>query len=439
MYRWVKNSLLNLAGDWLRLADKRFAGVDGTKSKAFVLRPGTGLDSSAETSSSSYVQGRCLASVLIKSNAGLFGPHQTGFEAVRVSYGASTKKITVFIYEECTGSSVPLELGFLYHSDAGFAPIHEVAEGRNIRIKEFYWKLRLGLRLGDSEILPSISFRDTPTKPEKADIQYFYVVVSNDGRSCKGVRADEVQAPMDFAIVTIWPSWGDFPQRHLRWPSQVGPPLERLQDDSGNSFSEGRRGLHVRGQVRFIINNESGQSIKVKEAVLRDCRPTIEVTSAFLHCDSITGYQNTFEIVEEVSCTDDINSKPLLSSTRVFFQIELEYRSEDKATYSEIAVAGKISVRHNLKAAHARRHRQLRPGFSHGNPVSAFLQRLGAPDAISSELENGGYSLSSSKAFSTSLATSITPRLLATSTYPTHIHLHFFYHASHPGTVTHRM
>lgn len=143
-------------------------------------------------------------SVVIKGSARSFSPHQADFEAVRVSYDASSKKITVIISEERTGSSIPLELVFLYRPDMGYAPIHEVAEGRNTRIKQFYWKLWFG----DDESLPPIDLRDTFTGPEvtisEADIHRFCTVVGNDGESFKGIRSDEVHAPMDFAIVTGW-------------------------------------------------------------------------------------------------------------------------------------------------------------------------------------------------------------------------------------------
>ncbi|KAG9016677.1 3-oxoacyl-[acyl-carrier-protein] synthase [Tulasnella sp. 427] len=71
------------------------------------------------------------ASVVIKGSARSCGPHQANFEAVRVPDGAPTKRITVAISKERIGSSIPLELGLLYHRNMGFAPIHEVAESRD--------------------------------------------------------------------------------------------------------------------------------------------------------------------------------------------------------------------------------------------------------------------------------------------------------------------
>ena len=83
-------------------------------------------------------------------------------------------------------------------------PIHEVSEDRNTRIKQFYWMLWFG----DNEVLPEIDVRATYSGPEvkidAAAIRSFCGIVGNQGEVYKHVRVDEVQAPMDFAIVTGW-------------------------------------------------------------------------------------------------------------------------------------------------------------------------------------------------------------------------------------------
>ena len=51
-------------------------------------------------------------------------------------------EILMNMWEDRTadGDSVPLPFRFVYHPETGYAPIHEVMEGRNDRIKEFYYK-----------------------------------------------------------------------------------------------------------------------------------------------------------------------------------------------------------------------------------------------------------------------------------------------------------
>ena len=77
-------------------------------------------------------------------------------------------------------------------------------EGRNGRIKEFYWKLWFG----DDSSLPVIDVRDTFKGPlvtiDASHVEKFCSVVGNNGEVFKTARTDNVQAPMDFAIVTGW-------------------------------------------------------------------------------------------------------------------------------------------------------------------------------------------------------------------------------------------
>jgi enoyl reductase-like protein len=86
----------------------------------------------------------------------------------------------------------------------GSVPIHEVAEGRNTRIKDFYWRLWFG----DDEVLLSIDVRETFASPEvtiqASEIEAFCAIVGNNGEPFKTARNEQVQAPMDFGIVTGW-------------------------------------------------------------------------------------------------------------------------------------------------------------------------------------------------------------------------------------------
>jgi fatty acid synthase subunit beta len=144
------------------------------------------------------------ASVTFYGSARSYGAHIENFKAVEVAYEASTKAINVTIFEERSGVSVPLTLKFVYKPSQGFNPIHEVAEGRNTRIKEFYWKLWYG----DDEVLPKIDIGETFVGPEvtiqEEDVEQFCAVVGNHGEAYTSARTKAMQAPMDFAIVTGW-------------------------------------------------------------------------------------------------------------------------------------------------------------------------------------------------------------------------------------------
>jgi fatty acid synthase subunit alpha, fungi type len=133
-----------------------------------------------------------------------YGPHPEDFEAVSAVYDASSSKITLTMSEERGGVSVPLTLLFHYRPDQGFAPIHEVVEDRNSRIKDFYWRLWFG----DDLKMPSLESRQVFEGPEitvdAQEIERFCSVVKNEGEVFKSTRSGKVQAPLDFAIVTGW-------------------------------------------------------------------------------------------------------------------------------------------------------------------------------------------------------------------------------------------
>lgn len=133
-----------------------------------------------------------------------FGTQNPTFKAVEIKYTATSGAIDVTIFEERRNASVPLKLQYKYVPSMGSVPVHEVAEGRNTRIKDFYWRLWFG----DNEVMPSIDVRDTFTGPEvtiqASDVETFCSVVGNEGESFKTARKDKVQAPMDFGIVTGW-------------------------------------------------------------------------------------------------------------------------------------------------------------------------------------------------------------------------------------------
>jgi fatty acid synthase subunit alpha, fungi type len=135
-----------------------------------------------------------------------YGDRIPTFKALSIVFNPETKLIDLTLFEECQDVAVPLSLQFQYFPSQGFAPIHEIATGRNERIKQFYWKLWYG----DNEVLPNIDIREnfvgSDATINSSDVEQFcaVVVVRNQGESFKIARSDNVQAPMDFAIATCW-------------------------------------------------------------------------------------------------------------------------------------------------------------------------------------------------------------------------------------------
>ena len=197
--------LENLAGpgvSWLRAALTTINVVRGSGYVSNPLRrvfaPRAGQTVKIQSS------GGKVTSVTLFGGARSFGPHPEEFKAVELSYDAASRQISLMLNEERRGSSVPLHFHFIYKPEMGYAPIHEVQEGRNTAIKDFYWRLWFG----DNEKLPQLALDATFTGPEtpidaKA-VQRFCDVVGNQSESFKQTRNEKIMAPMDFAIVLGW-------------------------------------------------------------------------------------------------------------------------------------------------------------------------------------------------------------------------------------------
>ena len=197
--------LETLAGpdvSWLRAALTTVNVVRGSGyisnplKRVFAPRPGQTVEIKSEN-------GKAV-SVTLAGGARSSGPHPSDFKAVELSYDASSRIISLTLNEERRGVSVPLYFQFTYRPEMGYAPIHEVQEGRNTAIKDFYWRLWFG----DDQKLPILALDTTFTGPETpidaATVQRFCDVVGNQSESFKQTRNERVMAPMDFAIVLGW-------------------------------------------------------------------------------------------------------------------------------------------------------------------------------------------------------------------------------------------
>jgi fatty acid synthase subunit alpha, fungi type len=190
--------------------------------------------------------------------------------------------------------AVPLYLKF-NHELHPYAPIHEVVEGRNKRIKEFYWRLWFG----DEEEPQDLDVRDTVTGPEVTisanDVEAFCAVVGNPQEKFN-------------TIITGW-------QAIMKaiFPSTIDGDLLKLVYLSNSSkIIPGYRLLktadvcRAEAQVVAIVNGDSGKTVRVSGCVLCEGNPVIEVQSAFFFRGRFTNYENTFETIGEPDYTVEL-------------------------------------------------------------------------------------------------------------------------------------
>ncbi|KAF7310888.1 Fatty acid synthase [Mycena chlorophos] len=354
-------------------------------------------------------------SITVYGAARSYGEHKKSFKAVEIKYSASTNLIDITMFEDRRDVSVPLSLQFEYKPSQGFAPIHEIATGRNQRIKEFYWKLWYG----DDQSLPEIDIRETFVGPEvtieSAAVEEFCAVVGNQGESFSAARNEEVSAPMDFAIVTGW-------QAIMKsiFPASIDGDLLRLVHlSNGFRMVPGEKPLRAgdvckaEAKIVSVSNTDPGKVVKVKGHVLRAGKPVIEVVSAFLYRGRFTDY-DTFETTDEpdyvVKLENDAavgllqskewfewidESKPLLAGTSLIFRLQSQVTFKDKTSYSNVTVTGEIFVRNQLKVLVPVGSVDFQQDGCRGNPVLAYVQRHGVVQDASTPLPNAGYTLNS--------------------------------------------
>ncbi|KAJ3517947.1 hypothetical protein NLJ89_g178 [Agrocybe chaxingu] len=402
------------------------------------------------------------SSVTVYGAARSYGEHISSFKALEVVYVPETKLINLTLFEERRGSSIPLTLQFQYKPSQGFAPIHEIATDRNKRIKQFYWKLWYG----DKEVLPEIDIRDKFVGPEVTispeDVEQFCAVVGNQGESFKSARNENVQAPMDFAIVTGW-------QAIMKsiFPGAIdGDLLKLVHLSNGFRIVDGAKPLQVgdvcksEARIVSVTNSNEGKIVRVKGYVYRQGQPVIQVVSSFLYRGRFTDYENTFDTTEEADYlvpleTDaavgvlqskewfewENESSPLLAGTSLIFRIQSQVSFKDRTAYRNVSVSGDIFVRNQLKVLVKVGSVDFQQDDSQGNPILAYLQRHGTPQGLTTPLANEGYSLTTSD-INTVFATPLTNEpysKISGDFNPIHVNPYFSDFASLPATITHGM
>ena len=404
---------------------------------------------------------RVPVSVALYGAARSYGEQRSDFKAAEIVYNDQEKIIDVTLFEYRRESSVPLHLQFRYVPSQPYAPIHEVAEGRNNRIKDFYWRLWFG----DNETLPEINVRDTLSGPPVTitaeDVETFCAVVGNQQEAFKTVRTEEVKAPMDFAIVTGW-------QAIMKsiFPTTIdGDLLKLVHLTNGFRVITGAKALkagdvcQAEAKVTAVINSDAGKTVKVQGHVICEGKPVIEVTSSFLYRGQFTDYENTFETVEEPDYLVELNSdadvgvlqskewfewddetKPLQAGTGLIFRLKSEVTYKDKVNYRSVAISGDICVRDQLKRLVKVGSVLYERDNCKGNPVVAYVQRNGSPQGLASPLANDGYTLG--VATNTTYKSPFTNEpysKISGDFNPIHVNPYFSDYASLPGTITHGM
>ena len=371
------------------------------------------------------------------------------------------KEIVVNLFEERTaeGKAVPLPLKFTYHPEAGYAPIREVMQGRNDRIKEFYYRIWFGNEKVPFETPATSTFeggRATVTSQKIAD---FVHAVGNTGEAFVDRPGKEVFAPMDFAIVVGWKAITKpiFPR------SIDGDLLKLVHLSNGFRMIPGadplKKGdiVETTALINAVINQDSGKKVEVCGTIKRNGKPVMVVTTQFLYRGAYSDFGNTFERKDEVPMQIHLNSSKdvavlrskewfnvdepdieLLNQT-LTFRLQTLVHFKNKTVFSSVETIGEVLLELPSKEVIQVASVDYQAGVSHGNPVIDYLQRYGSSIEQPVNFENPIPLSGKTPLVLRAPSSNETYARVSGDYNPIHVSRVFSSYANLPGTITHGM
>ncbi|CAI4590099.1 BCE_3a_G0032390.mRNA.1.CDS.1 [Saccharomyces cerevisiae] len=353
------------------------------------------------------------------------------------------------------GKPVSLPLLYNFNPDNGFAPISEVMEDRNQRIKEMYWKLWIdepfNLDFDPRDVIKGKDFEITAK-----EVYDFTHAVGNNCEDFVSRPDRTMLAPMDFAIVVGWRAI-----IKAIFPNTVdGDLLKLVHLSNGYKMIPGAKPLQVgdvvstTAVIESVVNQPTGKIVDVVGTLSRNGKPVMEVTSSFFYRGNYTDFENTFQKTVEpvyqmhIKTSKDIavlRSKEwfqlddedfdLLNKT-LTFETETEVTFKNANIFSSVKCFGPIKVELPTKETVEIGIVDYEAGASHGNPVVDFLKRNGSTLEQKVNLENpipiavlDSYTPSTNEPYAR----------VSGDLNPIHVSRHFASYANLPGTITHGM
>ncbi|OLY80881.1 Fatty acid synthase subunit alpha [Smittium mucronatum] len=401
------------------------------------------------------------------SPVSLIVQNKDGFVAVEV-VADDAHHITFFINNQVRNEVVTLKLGFKYLPEQPFALIHEDMVGRNDRIKSFYNQIWFGknsspapLQVNDTGFI----YESSGAKIEYEDVIDFCNTVGNHSERYVVPINGKVFAPMDYAIKLGW-----IPICEAMLPKFInGDLLNLVHLSNGFKMVEGARPLQSgdvvdsRVQIDQIVNNDSGKTLVLSGFLSCQGKQVMEIKSSFLYRGKFTDYENTFQFSRETPIQlvlasnkdiavllskewfiyEDTPTKSIEPGSTLVFRLETRVEFVNKNQFSRIRTSGSVSMQLSTKEFVKIATVDYESGTSSGNPVMAYLNRVGKPIEQSTFFENGGYSVMSNDDIHSSkvrVPNSNMPYSYVSGDHnPIHTNPYFADYSGLPGTITHGM
>ncbi|KAI6464273.1 hypothetical protein MCOR17_005403 [Pyricularia oryzae] len=389
-------------------------------------------------------------------------PRHNHYVDVLVARLSGKNEIIVELIKDTTalGKPVSLPLKFIYKPEAGYAPLHEVMDDRNDRIKEFYWRAWFGDEKLELDANVDSAFDGGKDVVTSEAINDFVHAVGNTGEAFVDRPGKVMYAPMDFAIVVGWKAITKpiFPRKidgdllnlvHLSNQFRMKPGAEPLK--KGDEVSTVSR-------VNAVVIQESGKMVEVCGTITRDGEPVMEVTSQFLYRGTYTDFENTFQSKIETpmqihlatskdvavlrskewfTLEDNVNMD-LLGQTLIF-RLQSLVRFKNTTVFSSVQTRGEVLVELPTKEIVQVGSVEYEAGTSHGNPVIDFLERNGSSIEQPINFENPIPLSGKTPLQLRAPASNETYARVSGDYNPIHVSRVFANYADLPGTITHGM
>lgn len=357
------------------------------------------------------------------------------------------------------GGVVPLPFKFTYHPETGYAPIREVMEDRNDRIKEFYYRVWFGDKNVPFDTQTTAIFEGGTTTVTSQAIADFVHAVGNTGEAFVDRPGKEVFAPMDFAIVAGWQAI-----TKPIFPRVIdGDLLKLVHLSNGFRMVPGAEPLKVgdvldtSAQINAVINQESGKMVEVCGTIKREGKPIMHVTSQFLYRGTYTDFETTFQRKDEVPMQLHLGSSrdvAVLRSKEWFrvdepdvellgqtltFRLQSLIRFKDRSVYRNVQTIGQVLLELPTKEVIQVASVDYEAGTSHGNPATDYLERHGSAIEQPVHFENPIPLSGKTPLALRAPASNETYARVSGDYNPIHVSRVFSSYANLPGMITHGM
>ncbi|RKO84929.1 MaoC like domain-containing protein [Blyttiomyces helicus] len=368
-----------------------------------------------------------------------------------VTVTAEGDRISVVIFEKRGSKYLPLEFLFKYVPWQGHNPIHEVMEGRNKRIKDFYASLWSVVPSADASGI----FRSNFTVEDEVVRDFTQVIGNTAELYLTGA------APMDFAIVAGW-------QAIVTALLEIDGDLLRLVHlsnrfqilNTGEIIRAGDK-IETEAVVNSVLISDAGKAVEVRATLRKSGLPVLEVLSSFLYRGKFTDYESTFKNAVEKPVEINIASpkdvavlmskpwmkwspdvEPLSPGSTLVFRLETHARFKAATVYSRIRTLGTVELKTTRETVVVGKV-EYDAVDAHGNLVLSYLNRFGKPIEQPVAFASGGYSiLPSSATFPAEVTVPTSNEAYAQCSgdlNPIHTNPYFADLAGLPGTITHGM